>query len=82
MIAENDQDRPDHMIIENTNCYATPDQKGEWLCLSLLAFMYNSDGQLFRPVSQSQSNLVLRASRAPRGQLGFKATTLVCLLAR
>lgn len=47
MIAENDQDRPDHMIIENTNCYATPDQKGE--CLSLLAFINESAVQLVRP---------------------------------
>ena len=46
MMVDQEHPHPDHMIIENANCYATPDQKGESLFNRKILIMYGGHSAL------------------------------------
>ncbi|KAL2103654.1 hypothetical protein ACEWY4_000522 [Coilia grayii] len=70
MMAENEQDHPDHMVIENINCYATPDHK-----VSMLGPLTTPEHQLSK--TPSSSSLSSRMMNKITPKFGSKSKSAV-----
>ncbi|KAM3872549.1 rac GTPase-activating protein 1 [Diretmus argenteus] len=63
MLVENEHPNTDHMIIENANCYSTPDRK---LGVSILGPLTTPEQQLSKTPSSSSLTQRMKSSLTPR----------------